>query len=335
MAVVAGRIEALRATGCDIVFVNLRRRLIGRCGIGITAHAVIDMAGHVDHMARARHQLQQRIRRRLGAFGGVRSLHGVDVEVQCARMVRIAGDHFFKRGDDVRSLTLGCCAVGLPVVPGLGVHHRLGPEGLGVEVVGIAGRQFAHGLREGLVQQAAVGLGVGGIAPGQGGDIGLLAGRDLRRQRLGVVQRRPGRSDGVVGHRQVDVGAQREAEPPPAHGAGGIQPGGLTERADRLGVVEAEHQVDALVEERLRLRRGGDRHVMVAQALEHRRAGLVGLASIDRRHRRQSHPHLRHVVRLRQRGASPQNRDRKEPPAHRPTPPAFDPARPGTPGSRR
>ncbi len=182
-----------------------------------------------------------------------------------------------------------------PVVPGLGVHHRLGVEGPGVEVVRVGLPELAHRLGPRLVQRMAVGLRVGRIAGRQRLDPGPLLGAGLGLQRLRLLQRRPGRRDGVVRHRQVDVGPERLGDAPPAHRAVRIEPGGLAERADRLGVVEAEQQVDPLVEEQLRLRvLGRDRVMVVAQPLEHRRARLVRLAGVDRRHR----PHHQHAAGL-------------------------------------
>ena len=217
-----------------------------------------------------------------------------------------------------RGVALGRDAVQLPVVPGLGIHHRLGVEGPGVEVVRVGPPEFAHGLGEGFVEAMAVGLAVGVVAGGEGLDPGPLPGAGLGLQGPGPAQRLPGRRDRVRRHRQVDVRPEREGDAPPAHGAVRIQPGGLAERADRLGVIEAEHQVDALVEEHLGLRvLGRDRVLVDPQALEHRRPGLVRLAGVDLRHRR--HGHLAHAGHglVRQDRARGQHRRRAEAPQDR------------------
>ena len=141
----------------------------------------------------------------------------------------------------------------------------------------------------------AIGLWIGRIAGRERLDPGAFLGAGLGLERPRPLQRRPGRRDGVGRHRQVNVWPERFGDAPPAHGAVRIQPGGLAERADRLGMVEAEQQVDALVEERLGLRvLGRDRVLVVAQSLEHRCARLVGFAGIDRRHR----PHHQHAALL-------------------------------------
>ncbi len=52
MAVVAGRVEALRPAGGDIVLVHLGGGLVGRRGVGVAADPVVDVAGHVHDVAR-------------------------------------------------------------------------------------------------------------------------------------------------------------------------------------------------------------------------------------------------------------------------------------------
>ncbi len=246
----------------------------------------------MDDVARARHQAEQPIRRRLAPLGRGRGLHRVDIEVQGAWMTGRLLDQRLQHLDDLAAMPLGGRSVRLPVVPGLGVHHGLGVEGPGVEILMVRLPQLAHGLGEGLVQRLAVGLGVGGVTGRQGLDPGALFRRGLGLQGLRLLQRLPGRLHRIVRHREIDVGAEGEGHPPPAHGAVRIQPRALPERADGLGVVEAEQQLDPLIEEHLGLGvPGRDRVMVVAQVVEHRRAGLVRLAGIDRRHGRQAHVH--------------------------------------------
>ena len=213
------------------------------------------------------------------------------------RMAGLAADDPLQGGDDLQGVALGGDAVQLPVVPGLGVHHRLGVEDAGVEVVRPSLPERPHRRGVGGVEGGAVGLRVGRVAGGQRLDPGALLGARLGLQRPRPLQRRPGRGDGVVGHRQVDVGPERDGDAPPADGAVRIQPRGLAERADRLGVIEAEHQVDALIEEHLGAGNAGrDRMPVRAQPGEHRRPRLVGLAGVDRRHRPQHDTRRRRVV---------------------------------------
>jgi hypothetical protein len=52
-------------------------------------------------------------------------------------------------------------------------------------------------------------------------------------------------------HRSVEIGAERERLTPIRHRQGRIEPRGLTERADRLSVIERVQQPHALIEEAL------------------------------------------------------------------------------------
>jgi hypothetical protein len=73
-----------------------------------------------------------------------------------------------------------------------------------------------------------------------------------------------------------------------------IEPHRLAERSDRLGVIEAEREIDPLVEQVLGhpvVR--ADLVVMGAEALEHRRAGLVGGAHVHAGH---GVDHLHHAA---------------------------------------
>ena len=305
MAVVAGRVVALRPTRGDVVLIHLGGVFVDAGGVGVAADAIVDVAGHVHDVPGLGHQLHQNIGCVLGTFRRRGGLNRVNIEVQRAGMFRRPLDHRLQGRDDLGAVALGLDAVLLPIVPGLGVHHRLGEEGRRIEVVRIVTPQLAHRPGEGLVHRMAVGLCRSGVAGIQGRDPGLFSLAGLGRQALGLLQRLPGWGDRVGRHRQVDVGAERKGHPPPAHGARRIQPRGLAERTDRLSVIEPEHQVHTLIEEFLRLRvAGGDRHVVRSQSLEHRRALLVGLAGIDGRHRRQwqshahgtGHLHPRHPV---------------------------------------
>ena len=71
----------------------------------------------------------------LGALGRRRGLGQVDVEVDRARMVGIGGQHVLDRGDRLADPALRRAAVGLPVVPGRGVHDRIGEQHRDVLIV--------------------------------------------------------------------------------------------------------------------------------------------------------------------------------------------------------
>jgi hypothetical protein len=123
----------------------------------------------------AGHQGEQPVGRRLAAFRRRRGFDRVDVEVQRARMVRRLAQHRLQRGYDIGAMAFRRLGVGLPVVPRLGVHHRLGVEGRRVEVGGVLAPELAHRCSIGLVQRMAVGLGILRIAAREGRDPGLLA----------------------------------------------------------------------------------------------------------------------------------------------------------------
>src|SRR6185437_7087684 len=188
----------------------------------------------------------------------------------------------------------------LPIVPGLGVHHRLGVERAGIEIVWIFFPERAHRVGIGRVQLGAVGFGIGRVAQGKRIDpVALLFAR-VALQCDRILQHLPGRLDGVVLHGKIDVRAQRKGDAPPAHRTMGIEPCRLAEGADRLGVIESEIQPDSLIEEKLRpLVLRGDLMVVGAEPLEQRRARLVRFAHIDGGHRVDHlHGHGGHCHRL-------------------------------------
>ena len=103
----------------------------------------------------------------------------------------------------------------------------------------------------------------------------LSAQRLLRqRERLRLVVRR---------HRRVDVRAEHQRVAPIGHRRVRIEPRRLGERARRLGVIEREGEVDALVDEELRaFDRGGHRERVNAEVLQPRRQRRVG-SGVSRR----------------------------------------------------
>ena len=62
----------------------------------MAADALIDMRGHVDHVAGAGHERQQPIRFRLGTFRRVGRFPQVNPEVQGAGMILVFRDHLLE-----------------------------------------------------------------------------------------------------------------------------------------------------------------------------------------------------------------------------------------------
>ena len=98
-------------------------------------------------------------------------------------------------------------------------------------------------------------------------------------ERLGPLERGPGRGHVRVVHRRVDVGASGEGFAPRAHRARRVEPLRLAEGADRLGVVEGEGEHEPLIGVPLRERDGGgDGPRVVAHPVEQRRERVRRLA---------------------------------------------------------
>ena len=121
MRIVGHRIEALRAALRDVILVRSDRHLVAPHRICIAAHALVDVRRHVHHVTRRRHQRKQAIGSGFSLIGLV-GFHQMNVEMQRAGMLRIAGDHFFRerhnlRGSFIRQ-TVTC-----PVTPRAQVHH--------------------------------------------------------------------------------------------------------------------------------------------------------------------------------------------------------------------
>ena len=233
------------------------------------------MRRHVDEVAgRAVGQLRQLVRRRHAELR-LGLLDRVDDEVGGADVVGITLQHPRERVDELLGSSLGL-AFRRPVVPGHGVHHRLGEERGGVVVVGPAQRDAAHGGGVGLVERRAIGGRVGAVALRERLDQRLLALVRLGGELECFVHRLAdlGLGRGIVAG--VDVRSERVGDAPVAHRALRIELGGVAERRRRFAVVEAEGEGHALVEEALRLlRRGGDRTVVEAEVVHQVRAVVV------------------------------------------------------------
>ena len=254
------------------------RALVGAHRVVVAPDPDVDVRRHVDEVAgRAVGQLRQLVGGG-NAELGPRLLDRVDEEVGGADVIGIALEHARERVDELLRARLGL-AVRRPVVPGHGVHHRFGEQRGGVVVVREAQRDAAHRGGVSLVERRAIGGGIGAVALGERLDHGLLALARLGRELQRLVHRLPdlGLRRRVVGG--VDVGSERVGDAPVAHRALRIELGGVAERRGRLAVVEAERERQSLVEEALRLLRGGGDGVVVEVEVVHQ-VGAVAVAPV-------------------------------------------------------
>ena len=80
----------------DVVFVRFRRELVHANDVGMTADALIDVRGHVDHVAGARHQRHEPIGFGFSALR-IGRLPEVNPEMQRAGMQLVLGEHVLER----------------------------------------------------------------------------------------------------------------------------------------------------------------------------------------------------------------------------------------------
>ena len=222
------------------------------------------MRGHVDHVAFTRHEAREPLGARHGGLG-VHRLDGVDVVVAGPGMVRVAGDDSPELADDLRGALVGR-AVRPPVVPRAEVHQGFGIQGRGVQVVRIGLGHLGHRARVGGVEPRAVGGRGRLVALRDRLDVRALPRRGVGLEGKRLLRRGVRRDTARRVHGRVDVRPVGKRDAPVAHGAGGIELHGAGERADRLPVVEAVGESQALVEVLLRGRdAGGDALVVGAE----------------------------------------------------------------------
>ena len=168
-------------------------------------------------------------------------------------MVGIPGEHALERLDDLLGARLGL-AVERPEAPRPQVHHGVGEEGGGLQVIGERARRLSHGVRVRAVEVRARGAGVRRMAPRERLDQRPLggAGAGCEPRRLLDRRQRPLLALGVGGAVVVRALGQRDA--PVAHGTRRIDASPLPERLLGLLVVEGVHEPEALVEPALGLR---------------------------------------------------------------------------------
>ena len=178
-------------------------------------------------------------------------------------MVRVPGDDTLEGLHDLLGARLSR-ALRRPEVPGPQVHHGIGEEGRGLQVVGKLARGLAHRVGVGAVERLALGLGIGRVALADGLDHRALHRARAGRERLGLLHggQRPRLALGVG--RVVVVAALGHDDAPVAHGASRIEARGFLERPLRLVVVEPVHQPQALIEPPLGVGRGRGDPVGVA-----------------------------------------------------------------------
>ena len=195
-----------------------------------------------------------------------RGLDGVDVIVVRAEVGGIAREHRFQDRNDLFRPGLRR-PVGLPEFPRPQVHQALGPERGRVEVVGILPREIPHRLRVIGRESRKVRLRIGRVAARDGARVGPLPLGRISGERHGLL-RGVERLLLVLGvDVEVDVGPERERDPPQRHRRLRVERRGPLERADGLVVVEPVQEVEPLVEEPLRLgTRSRDRVMDVADA---------------------------------------------------------------------
>ena len=210
---------------------------------------------------------------RHAAFRRPRRFDRMDVIVIGARMPRVARHHPFQGGDDLFGAWFGL-AIKRIELPGPQVHHALGVERGGIEIVRKALRDLAHRRRVGcftrwlltIVRRRHVALGKrideGPFDVTAGGSSRLRVGQMVVRLLQPVWRRRV-----------VVVGTERQRHPPMRHRCFRIERGGAFERAKRLFMIEAVQQGQAFVEKLLRLGIAGrDGSLILTKISKQRRA---------------------------------------------------------------
>ena len=241
-------------------------RIVDVDGVGVAAHAPVDVGGHVHQVPGPRHERPEPVGGGLAPARVRPGLDRVDVEVEGSRVVGVRPQHALERRQDLGGLRL-LRAVGLPEVPRPEVHQGVGEERGGVEIVGEALRHVAHRVGVRAVQRRPIARGRGRVPLRERLDDRPLPRRGAACQLHGLLDRGEGRLLPLDVRRAVVVRSVGERDAPVAHRALGIEAGRLAERALGLDVVEGVHEAQPLIEVRLGLaRRGGDGLVVAAEA---------------------------------------------------------------------
>ena len=219
------------------------------------AAADINVGGHVDAVPKGGLQFAQAIRGGVCELGTWRGLDGMDVEMIRQWMVDVDFQHGIKRRENLLSTRLWM-AIGSPLIPRPQVHHRFGKKRADIGIFGVGFPDQAHRVGVSAIERTAIlGLWIG-IPMAKRLDECVLYHRSVCHVFLGkgeFLRREFGCWRRHV--RKVDVRPARERDTPMRHGAGGISLLRRLERANRCAVVEAEQEVEALVEVFLRFGR--------------------------------------------------------------------------------
>ena len=169
VGVVEAAVDRARLRRLEVRAVSLHGGDVDADGVGVAADAPVDVRGHVDDVAGARHQPGQPVGGRLGA----RRAAGWPRRRGCRGAGRPDGSGSSRSTrSSVCTISVGARlrrAVGRPQVPRPQVHHGVGEERGGLEIVGELPGHLAHGVGVGAVERLALGGGIrrrdGGRAP--------------------------------------------------------------------------------------------------------------------------------------------------------------------------
>ena len=226
-------------------------------GIAPPPHFVPRVRRHVVDMARARDRLAEKFGARGGTLGDDRRLGGVHVQMTRARMIDVLRKNALE--DAVQALHARAGDVA-GSTPRLEQEQRIGVQRLSIEIVGVGIGDAAHRLGVRLVLiHSLFRIEFLDVA-----DRHRVDERALFRGRMLFLQRERLPDGGVrvrslVGaHRSVQVGSPCPRLAPVADGAVRVPLPRFAKRANRFGLGEGIHHLEALVEEGLRLliRRG-------------------------------------------------------------------------------
>src|SRR5262245_5305279 len=90
------------------------------------ADPIVDVARHVHEVAGTGDRTAQSVGIGFGALGPVRGLDGMDIEVNCTGMIRVAGQHTLQCWHNRPALRVRFASAWFPVIPGAEIHDRLG-----------------------------------------------------------------------------------------------------------------------------------------------------------------------------------------------------------------
>ena len=187
--------------------------------------------------------------------------------------MRVAAQNSFERGHNLIG-AFGRRAVSIPQLPGPQIHHAVGKQRRGIQIVRILAREFAHGKRVVDIELVIIRICTAGEALRQRIDVVFLDLWSIRIERLRFFD--CGFSDFLVLgiDRKVVVWPGRKRHAPPGHRQLRIKLGRALKRARRLFVIEGVHEPNSLVEELLSFSVCGGYGVMQVAKPRHQSCGL-------------------------------------------------------------